>query len=360
MARPGLTRHRKFARLARLIGSEVAARGHLELLWDVAYESGDELLGDAGDVEFLAKWTGEAGALASALAESRFLDVVDGEYHVHDLWDHAPDYVRKRRSRESQRREKGARLAGAAVSDRSVTGQRPDGDQPESGQRPPNGRTRTPTPAPTQETTDTSADADGSVLEGQVEPAQEQQPTTTATPEETAQPRGPDYGAQAAEVFAYWRQVMGKRPGELPTKLDRKRRAKVEARLREGITVAQLQRAIDGCRASEWHMGANDRGARFDDLELICRDQSQVAKFIAIADRLGGAAPQAPGALEPEKPCAICGRMVGAIGRRAVGDGVLCVRHAMELDAAPGRPERAAERDAWALRWVSEQRGRCA
>ena len=50
MGRPGLSRHRKFARLARLVGGEAVARGSLELLWDVAYENGDEVLGDVGDV----------------------------------------------------------------------------------------------------------------------------------------------------------------------------------------------------------------------------------------------------------------------------------------------------------------------
>lgn len=141
MARPGLTRHRKFARLARLLGNEAHARGHLELLWDVAYENGDELLGDAGDVEFLARWAAEPGVLADALRDSGFLDEIEGLYRVHDLWDHAPDYVRKRRTRESERRTKGAELKGNGE-------QRPVSDRSATGQCSPNGRTRAPAPAP--------------------------------------------------------------------------------------------------------------------------------------------------------------------------------------------------------------------
>ncbi len=91
MGRPGLTRHRKFARLARLLDSEALARGHLELLWDVAYENGDDLLGDAGDVEYAARWKGEPGKLAAALVEAGFLDLDGERYRVHDLWHHAPD-----------------------------------------------------------------------------------------------------------------------------------------------------------------------------------------------------------------------------------------------------------------------------
>jgi hypothetical protein len=131
-------RHRKFARLARLLGGDVArARGHLEMVWEVAYENGDELLGDAGDVEQLAAWRGKPGQLVDALVQAGFLDASPEGLRVHDLWDHAPDYVRKRRSRESQRRTKGAELARPADSDRTVTGHRPT-----------NGRTRAPAPAP--------------------------------------------------------------------------------------------------------------------------------------------------------------------------------------------------------------------
>jgi len=134
-----LSHHRKFARLSRLLGSEVVARGTLELLWDVAYENGDELLGDAGDVEYLGKWGGESGKLAAALVESGFVDASDGDssLRVHDLWDHAPDYVRKRRTRETERQAKGRKL-------RSESGQCP----PDGSQCPPNGRTRSPSPSP--------------------------------------------------------------------------------------------------------------------------------------------------------------------------------------------------------------------
>lgn len=159
MARPGLTRHRKFARLTWLLGgSKALALGHLELLWAVAYESGDDLVGSDGDAECLAEWQGAPGKLAAALVEAGFLDrTEDGQLRIHDLWDHAPDYVRKRRSREAERRTKGARL-------RSLGGQRPVSDQSVTGQCPPNGAereaSRTQHPAPTQNRSLRAADAD--------------------------------------------------------------------------------------------------------------------------------------------------------------------------------------------------------
>ncbi len=159
MARPGLMVHPKFRRLVRLLGvSEAAARGHLELLWETAYQNGEEVIGDVIDVELAARWGGDHGALCDALMlaggvdRSGFIDRLDdGRYAIHDLFDHAPDYVRKRRSRENDRREKGRRLSGRSeqptgqslpngghgsvsdrtdsAADRSVTGQSPVSDR---------------------------------------------------------------------------------------------------------------------------------------------------------------------------------------------------------------------------------------
>lgn len=116
MARPGLSGHRKFRRLARALGSQIMARGALELLWDACYESGDENVGTAEDIEHAVGWTGEKGMLTQALADAgaptgvgfieRLEGVTEPVYRVHDLWHHAPDYVAKRRRRELERQGK--------------------------------------------------------------------------------------------------------------------------------------------------------------------------------------------------------------------------------------------------------------
>lgn len=132
MGRPGLTRHRKFKRLARDLDAsqvgfgELLARGALELLWDGAYEAGDAFLGDQDDVEALASWRGERGLLATALASAGgehhagfteeggstwWPDGKPGAYRVHDLWDHAPAYVQRRAEREAERKQKGESIA---------------------------------------------------------------------------------------------------------------------------------------------------------------------------------------------------------------------------------------------------------
>jgi hypothetical protein len=153
MARPGLTGHRKFRRLARILGSSIVARGALELLWESCYESGDDYVGAADDIETLVGWTGERGLLTRALVEAGapegagFLDLasvtVDSAaptYRVHDLWHHAPDYVRKRREREIARREK----ADPTLDRRSA----PNGDGSDGMPECLSGDGRTPSPSP--------------------------------------------------------------------------------------------------------------------------------------------------------------------------------------------------------------------
>src|SRR3990167_817103 len=119
MARPGLMRHRKFTKLARLLmpharhfHSEISGRGVLEVIWEACYEAGDAKLGSAEDVEHMAKWKGAKGHLATILYDAGFLDISDdGTYSVHDLLDHAPDYVRRRCEREEERKLKGKTLS---------------------------------------------------------------------------------------------------------------------------------------------------------------------------------------------------------------------------------------------------------
>lgn len=114
MARPSLFTHRKFRTLARRLGSRALAVGSLELLWAVANDAGDPLIGTPEDVEDVADWKGEAGQLVAALVTTRFLDETPDGLMVHDHGHHCPSYVRRRRDRERARR----------VPDEPVTSQR--------------------------------------------------------------------------------------------------------------------------------------------------------------------------------------------------------------------------------------------
>ena len=120
MGRPGLTKHRKFKRLAHALEpvlpgmGELLARGCLETIWESAYETGNDYVGTAEDVESLAGWQGKRGLLCGAMEAAGFLDPLDEDaarYRVHDLYDHAPEYVRKRMDREAARRDRGVTLS---------------------------------------------------------------------------------------------------------------------------------------------------------------------------------------------------------------------------------------------------------
>jgi len=132
MARIGLTMDRKFRRLARALDDvqvgfgEILARGALELLWDAAYEAADDYIGDRVDVETAAHWRGRDGVLLAALlgaggeglagfidegGDDSWPEGRPGTYRVHDLWDHAPEFVERRAKREAEREAKGESLS---------------------------------------------------------------------------------------------------------------------------------------------------------------------------------------------------------------------------------------------------------
>ena len=80
-----------------------------------------------------------------------------------------------------------------------------------------------------------------------------------------------------SQVFEYWVKAMKKTAS---TKLTVNRKKKIAARLKEGYSVDDILKAIDGCARSPHHMGANDTGSIYDDLELICRSGEKLEQFM--------------------------------------------------------------------------------
>jgi hypothetical protein len=87
--------------------------GHLEYLWATAYECGEPRIGDMVSVELAAAWVGEPGKLCKVLLEcggegrAGFIEPMPGQpgiYQIHDLHDHAPDYVQARARKETERK----------------------------------------------------------------------------------------------------------------------------------------------------------------------------------------------------------------------------------------------------------------
>lgn len=94
--------------------------------------------------------------------------------------------------------------------------------------------------------------------------------------------RGPV--ADAASVRAVFDHYRGFHPQSFPhPQASSKEWTKIASRLREGHTVADLCRAIDGYHADPFHLGDNDRNTRYLGLELIMRTGTHVAQGLEYA-----------------------------------------------------------------------------
>lgn len=239
----GTPDHPKTIDLARRLGcSRPTAVGVLECLWHWSARyapRGD--IGRFGDEAIAAGvyWDGDAVQLVTALRESRWLDVsAQHRYLIHDWHEHADEAVKKFLARN--------KLTFAIMSRHVSTRSRRSLD-----------KSRLPLPLPEP------------LPLPLPEPLPEENNTVALTVAD------PVPAAPAARVFDYWRRVMG-HPLAV---MDRKRERLIQARLRE-YAVETLCRAIDGCRASAFHMGENDREQVYDGIELICRDAAHVERFL--------------------------------------------------------------------------------
>lgn len=111
------------------------------------------------------------------------------------------------------------------------------------------------------------------------EPLTTNQEPLTNKPLSNMSPKGND----ALEIFNHWKSVMKKSNNSL---LNTKRTKAITARLKEGYTVEQIKLAITGCSMTPHNMGQNDNSKKYDDLELICRDGSNVERFAGNAQQL--------------------------------------------------------------------------
>lgn len=80
-------------------------------------------------------------------------------------------------------------------------------------------------------------------------------------------------------IFTHWKTVMNKPAA----KLTAERSKKISARLADGYSEETIIRAIDGCAASDFHMGRT-AGSRlqYNDFDLICRNGSKLESFAAM------------------------------------------------------------------------------
>ena len=110
-------------------------------------------------------------------------------------------------------------------------------------------------------------------------------PTSSPTPPHSADAEAPtseqpsdsklQRRALARQVFEAWRQDTGHHR----SKLDRKRQARIEARLRDGYSAEELIAAITHRRNDPFLMGGGPDGRVFDGIETLLRDAAQVERL---------------------------------------------------------------------------------
>src|SRR5690606_26796490 len=81
-----------------------------------------------------------------------------------------------------------------------------------------------------------------------------------------------------SKIFAFWKQEHG----HPKARLDRKRRSRIKARLREGFTPRELCIAIRGAKKDRFLMGENDRGVAYDGIQTLLRDAEQVERLLEL------------------------------------------------------------------------------
>jgi hypothetical protein len=89
---------------------------------------------------------------------------------------------------------------------------------------------------------------------------------------------GLDLADEIRKVFAHYR-LYHPRAVPNPKSTSKEWRA-IRARLSEGYSAEALCQAIDGCHKTPHNLGANERGAKYLGLELICRNSDQVTRFV--------------------------------------------------------------------------------
>lgn len=83
-------------------------------------------------------------------------------------------------------------------------------------------------------------------------------------------------------VFDHWKKTLN----HPKARFDKKRKSKIAQALKN-YSPEDLCLAVDGCKASRWHMGDNADKRIHDSIDLIFRDTERIERFIAIQSQTG-------------------------------------------------------------------------
>lgn len=80
---------------------------------------------------------------------------------------------------------------------------------------------------------------------------------------------------EVEEIFSFWQKTMSKPRAVLSPK----RKKLIQSALKS-YPLDALKRAVLGCKATPFNMGVNDRGEKYNDLEVILRSHGHIERFI--------------------------------------------------------------------------------
>lgn len=265
--------HYKTLKLAKMAGWEATIR--LQQLWFFASDNRpDGNLGnmDDDDIALAAGWMHDTATFVGALLACAWLDGEPGARHLHDYIEHQP-WVQER-ARKAQDGSKGGKIAAQRMTDEerheraSKAGKARHAsandlltDSLESAKC-------------TKQELSSSAKGTKSI---QLSPNQSN-PIQSNPDQKGNTPKPPKPGVDS--LFKFWTEVMSK-PG---AKLSPKRKKRIEWAISE-YGEERARQAIIGCASSAFHMGENEQGKRFDDLELIFRNSEKFESFEALAEK---------------------------------------------------------------------------
>ena len=93
---------------------------------------------------------------------------------------------------------------------------------------------------------------------------------------------------ETREIFEHWQSVLGHEKA----KLDDTRKRRIKNALGWGYSPDDLKQAITGCSKTPHNLGQNDRGQRYDGLDVILRTADQIDRFMRNAHHPPTAGPK--------------------------------------------------------------------
>lgn len=110
---------------------------------------------------------------------------------------------------------------------------------------------------------------------------------------EEARQKAKEQAEVVTKIFDFWKLEHG----HPKAKLDRKRRSRIKARLRDQFTPREICQAIRGAKHDKFLMGENESGRVYDDIHTLLRDAAQVERLIELDG--GRSVPRGPSVVSP-------------------------------------------------------------